>query len=620
MPYSGPSDDSLPANVQKMPEHKRRAFVHAFNSAYADRRDGEDAKKRESRAFAVANAAANRAGEKSMAETAVGVKHDSGVVPVEIVADYSQPLAEYVSPYENLTSFAALEALNDAQRSSSALAMVFSNFEMLAHNILRNEALSAGQKSSALTALTSELDTHLAAAREDPESAYKDTEQAATDPSDGTVVAFKDASGAYRWLTVHTNKFRDKTGEIFEDAAHKEYVEWANSEKGFLPVLRFWHAPKGMPPGSKFDLGQADALGYDDNGFVVASGTFYDHMQDVAERLAGAKDLGCSHGYLYRVGDKQNGVFKRYRSFEVSILPRPFEANQLTLSGVGEEGSMLGAKQREAFVTYLGEDRTKAIEDQMTGLRALAETTGIDYKDVAASLVEPEAPVEATLVTPEVQAQIDAAVRRALAERDAAAVVPEPVAEAAVEGAPAPDPEPVATTVTTAPVAATVETPGVTITQDATPAGDEGSEPVPAGEAMSVPAALPSDTKALDPMAGVLAAMQTMVDTAIANAMAPVAAAVKALDDRVAVTEVGVDAKVAERMRPKPMGPIATEPASTSPATALPPAYAAAFRADVKGAEITETERPEGAPLDLVGRYGLAATLSNAALMGGDAD
>ena len=56
MPYTGADDSSLPENVRKLSDIKRRAFVHAFNSAMEQHGD-------ESKAFAIAHAAANRAGE-----------------------------------------------------------------------------------------------------------------------------------------------------------------------------------------------------------------------------------------------------------------------------------------------------------------------------------------------------------------------------------------------------------------------------------------------------------------------------------------------------------------------------------------------------------------------------
>ena len=56
MPYSGPDDPELPENIKKLSANKRKAFVHAFNSVM------EHGGKEES-AFAIGNAAANKASE-----------------------------------------------------------------------------------------------------------------------------------------------------------------------------------------------------------------------------------------------------------------------------------------------------------------------------------------------------------------------------------------------------------------------------------------------------------------------------------------------------------------------------------------------------------------------------
>jgi hypothetical protein len=425
---------------------------------------------------------------------------------------------------------------------------------------------------------------------------------------------------------------------------HREYVDWVNENKASMPVLRFWHIPEPTPseleafrtlgtvPSAPLDLGKADLVAYDDSGFVLATGTFYPEMREAAERLAGMKDLACSHGYIYRGSDKVDGVIGRYKTFEVTVVPRPFEANMLTLSGVSQEGTMLSQKQREAAVEVFGESHVKALEDSMHGMAAVAAAEGVDFKAVA------EALTEAPAAEPTLQEQIDAAVRQALAARDAAERG-ETVVETGVvngDGTLTPDPAPnaanAAATTTTAlgsesvPPVPVVNINGpITVTGESAPE-DEGSEPVEPTPAPVV-AELPTDTKALDPMAGILTAMQTIVDGAISRAIEPLSAAVldlqsgqRALGERVAATEETTDTKVANAMRPKPIGPIATQPASTSPATEVPTEIAEAFRAQWKAAETPEAEQVEGGPLDLVGRYGLANTLQSAALFGGDAE
>lgn len=551
-------------------------------------------------------------------------------VPVVIVEDYS-------NPYEGVKTFGELSALRESERAAGALGSVFYEFKMLSDNIMRSDA-SADAKASQLASLTTELGTRIAAVREDPDAAYKDY----TDPTDdpGTFVAFRDASGALRWTTVHTNKYRDKTGEIMADAAHREYVEWVSENKSSLPVLRFWHVPApteselarfrtlGEVPTSLVDLGRADLVSYDDNGFVLATGTFYPEMADVAERLAGMKDLGCSHGYIYRASDVRNGVIERYRSFEVSVVPRPFEANTLTFASVKQEGTMLSPKQREAALTVLGEDRVKALEESMSAMRATADSSGVSYRAVTEALTEEPSVQPAVPVTPVASAEpppapaaeatneerVEAMVRRVLAEQEAADRGDEtPVAPVTAEVTPA--------TVTEAqPVTATNAS--ETLGQ---PPADEGSQPVPPADAIPAPpvADAPSDTKSVtDPMAGILAAMQVIVDGAITplrEALGELQTQYRAMDERVTEAEKSDDSRLAERLRPR-VGPIAgAKAASESPETVLSPEVAQALRNQFKAAELPEPTTESG-PRNLVKEMNILGSLQQAALTGGDAD
>src|SRR3990167_820677 len=56
-------------------------------------------------------------------------------------------------------------------------------------------------------------------------------------------VTFKqDKAGDWWFIGLYSNKFEDREQEIISEAAHKEYVEWAN-EKGFQPPVTAYHMP-----------------------------------------------------------------------------------------------------------------------------------------------------------------------------------------------------------------------------------------------------------------------------------------------------------------------------------------------------------------------------------------
>lgn len=65
MPYSGPSDESLPSDIAERPQHEREVFVATFNEVWDDCISSERASRNtcEERANRIARAAANRAGK-----------------------------------------------------------------------------------------------------------------------------------------------------------------------------------------------------------------------------------------------------------------------------------------------------------------------------------------------------------------------------------------------------------------------------------------------------------------------------------------------------------------------------------------------------------------------------
>jgi hypothetical protein len=203
----------------------------------------------------------------------------------------------------------------------------------------------------------------------------------------GRFSMFKDAAGDLRWLTVHTNVFTDREGERFPEASHREFVEWVDEDvKERGPELRLWHMPGT-------GLGRADVVAFD-QGFVLASGKFYEGREAEAERLAEAaksQDLACSHGYLYDAAQRKDGVYGRYRTFEVSVLPANKAANELTGFVAGRKVPTMDAEKRAFLAGVLGgDDQIDKLETGLAEMRAEAEEKGIsavDYKAMEERLI-----------------------------------------------------------------------------------------------------------------------------------------------------------------------------------------------------------------------------------------
>jgi cation transport regulator ChaB len=561
MPYSGPGDDTLPERIKKLSAIKRRAFVAAFNSAQGDHRTGESAPDRESRAFAVANAAANRAGEKDMTEpqpdeTGEKYDHDAMVMPVE-----PPPFAA------GAQSFDEYDRYREEEKRQQALSYTFSTFQALLYNIMENDEMAAAERVSGMKALVDQLAARLDEVAADPNIAFKATQrdgeralagadEAAQGDEDGALTIFKDRSGRYRWLAVHSNRYQDREKEFFPEQAHVEYVEWANSTKQF-PPLRLWHAP--------FDIGPGDGLDYSSEGFVVSTGTFYPGMEQVARNLKAMADerrLGCSHGFTYKATDYRGGVYHRYRSFEVTALPMVAAANLLTDFGV-KEALMLNPVRRKFFEEALGEEGAKTLEAQLASLGQKAQAEGVAFKDIfvgidldAATDTTPDAPAAGTKEAP-----VDAtALPGSVPATPTAAAAP---AAAPVAAAPAADPT------TGAPVAAA----------DAMPTAADAASNAP----------LPPSLDAVA-QGEALKSFKDMLSGALGEALAPFVSRLEAVETGVKALSETKDATIAAAIRPA-VGPTGTIPASLAASNVVTdPEALAAIKAATE--QVTDDKNP----------------------------
>ena len=192
-------------------------------------------------------------------------------------------------------------------------------------------------------------------------------------------VLFKDDDGNLRWFAWASNRWRDHDNppEIITEKAHQDYVDYLD-RTGRYPEAWLWHTP-----GTKW--GQADWVDYAD-GFLVVSGTVDAGREHVADALAAQKDLGVSHGFMYRHDDPAEGIIGWYRSFEVSPLPVDAAANPWTsLEVLNKEADMgFSGKKRTWLVGQLGEDEVARLEGDTDAMKAALVAKGVDFKDAPA--------------------------------------------------------------------------------------------------------------------------------------------------------------------------------------------------------------------------------------------
>lgn len=328
-----------------------------------------------------ADPAAAATGEKAAPDSD---KHYDGHEPPIISTGNAKTFGEY-------DQFAAARDVEDAVDGEVGV------FNALIDNIRFDFELTAAEKAKAIEALAASLPARIDDARTSgtipdhlhiPEGtggaiemtigAAKDDAPIAVTNDPGSVSVFKDANGRWRWIAVHSNRYQDREKEIFSAESHKAWADYVY-ETGAFPALRLWHIPA--------DFGRADFVDYDDKGFVVSSGVFADGADDIAEALSRRKDIGCSHGFRFDPRDlDENGVYHRYRTFEISVLPSRSAANQLTAFSAGREIPMMTEERKAFLLDVAGPERVEALETALGEMSAYAKEKGLSYKDLSDTL------------------------------------------------------------------------------------------------------------------------------------------------------------------------------------------------------------------------------------------
>lgn len=211
---------------------------------------------------------------------------------------------------------------------------------------------------------------------------------------EGKSTGFKSLGDA-GWMGWFSNIFWDRDvqpdapkGERFTLEALKEYTDWANSDPMHLPDLWFWHL-------SSVKLGRArwvEVVG----PFAVAGGE-WDGTN--AARKARAyiedtdQDWAMSHGFGYEPEDRVEGEYRRFRTHEVTVLPREHAANPVTFFG-GTEMAKKGVVEElrgtlQAMLGISSDEASDIIDEARKGEGALgSEVKHKDTDDAAESVLD----------------------------------------------------------------------------------------------------------------------------------------------------------------------------------------------------------------------------------------
>jgi hypothetical protein len=181
-----------------------------------------------------------------------------------------------------------------------------------------------------------------------------------------TASGFKALGNA--WFAWWSNNFEDHDGEYFSEKAIDEYVRRVDVGAVPFPELWLWHTP-----GTKH--GRAEWVGRVGH-FAVAAGSFDETPAGQAAKAHYAKasgDYGMSHGFTYDPGQKRDGVYEQFNTFEISVLPAKAAANPYTAFSEVFEMEMdeekraflarvLGSEEMAAQLITATEDKSRAME------------------------------------------------------------------------------------------------------------------------------------------------------------------------------------------------------------------------------------------------------------------
>jgi hypothetical protein len=304
------------------------------------------------------------------------------------------------------TSFAELDEVEAAEEAANMIRKRTNQFNGLIDNIMMDPDVE--DKAGAIGDLASEFGVMAGAAMERKErwqpltdavvkalrplfGKKKEDEPTPDEPKTETknsFMVYKEADGGYRWIAIYSNKFRDRDNppEIISEASHRRFTKMVNAGELPFPELWLWHVK-----GSRW--GEADFVGYDDNGFAVATGTVDKGKEWVAEALmTNGEEMLTSHGMppsSIKRDPQDPTIYLEHTTKEISPLLARDAANEFT------GFSILGSEVKE--MAFSEEERARLLRLKVDPDRLEAETDdkaketeGLESKEVGKSEGAPE--------------------------------------------------------------------------------------------------------------------------------------------------------------------------------------------------------------------------------------
>ncbi len=196
---------------------------------------------------------------------------------------------------------------------------------------------------------------------------------------------FKDASGAWRWISRTTTAFEDRDEEVISTRALEADCARADADLRYGP-LRWWHVGRPDPLSAAAPWGPGIDLGWCDFNAVsgrtlIESGTFKTEAIALAV-AAKAPDLELSPGFFHAIGEPDaSGVFHHIRRFERSLVPKWAGRASNPYTGLVVEKTMDQNKIDALKVLGVPEATVKELIADVERTEKAADADGVRYKE-----------------------------------------------------------------------------------------------------------------------------------------------------------------------------------------------------------------------------------------------
>ena len=188
--------------------------------------------------------------------------------------------------------------------------------------------------------------------------------------------------GGDRYVALWTtNAFEDDEQEIFSTKSIEEYVARCDEDPELRGRVWFWHVKgtdyadivwQGVEGRILIELAKVDDTEYGRKMFYALQ-----HPEEYPELLP--QGWGTSHGYVYKRGSKQNGVYNWFHKFESTTLPLHRASNKY--GGVQEVIDMSVTKEKaKGLAAVVGEDLAKEMLDAAKATGGNLEQM-VDFKE-----------------------------------------------------------------------------------------------------------------------------------------------------------------------------------------------------------------------------------------------